>query len=197
MVDPTHLDENDTRTAPQARADALTTFCDDYLTHHNTRTRGGTKPHVVVNVSVTALHGEPEGPCELDGTVITTETARRYACDPAITAIFWDGDTIVGVGRSTRRIPPRLRLALDIRDGGCTWKGCEMPARFCDGHHIIHWIDGGETELDNLRLLCRRHHRKIHLAEGADPEEPRSTWDAEPGTESLVATVAIGRLATG
>jgi len=31
-----------------------------------------------------------------------------------------------------------------------------------DGHHIIHWPDGGLTELDNLVSLCRPHHRRVH-----------------------------------
>jgi predicted restriction endonuclease len=26
----------------------------------------------------------------------------------------------------------------------------------------VHWIHGGETNLDNLVLLCKRHHRMIH-----------------------------------
>ena len=46
------------------------------------------------------------------------------------------------------------------RDGGCRFPGCGL--RFCDAHHIKHWADGGETRLDNLVLLCRRHHRAVH-----------------------------------
>ena len=32
----------------------------------------------------------------------------------------------------------------------------------CDGHHLVHWVDGGETNLDNCILLCKRHHRMVH-----------------------------------
>ena len=65
------------------------------------------------------------------------------------------------VGRKTRSIPPALRRALRSRDRGCRFPGC-THTRFVDGHHIHHWADGGETRMDNLVLLCRRHHVAVH-----------------------------------
>jgi hypothetical protein len=53
-----------------------------------------------------------------------------------------------------------LRRALEVRDRGCTFPGCAL--RFTDGHHIVHWADGGPTDLDNLVMLCGTHHRFIH-----------------------------------
>src|SRR5207249_11862238 len=44
----------------------------------------------------------------------------------------------------------------------CRWPACERPASWCDGHHLVHWIEGGETNLDNCVLLCKRHHRLVH-----------------------------------
>jgi hypothetical protein len=57
-------------------------------------------------------------------------------------------------------VPPAIRRALEHRDCGCRFPGC--ASRFCDAHHVEHWIDGGRTRLDNLVLLCRRHHRAVH-----------------------------------
>jgi hypothetical protein len=54
-----------------------------------------------------------------------------------------------------------MRRALVARDGGCRFPGC-THTKFVDGHHIRHWANGGETSLDNLVLLCRRHHRLVH-----------------------------------
>jgi hypothetical protein len=71
-----------------------------------------------------------------------------------------EGKTI-DVGRKTRTIPAALRRALDARDGGCRFPGCTNRI-FTDGHHILHWLEGGETSLDNTVLLCRRHHRYLH-----------------------------------
>jgi hypothetical protein len=71
--------------------------------------------------------------------------------------------SVLDVGQKTRTIPPAIRGALEARDRHCQFPGC--TARRCDGHHIRHWADGGPTRLDNLTLLCRRHHRAVH--EGA------------------------------
>ena len=68
--------------------------------------------------------------------------------------------SILGVGRRTRTIPPALRRALQARDRGCRFPGCDC--RFTDAHHVVHWADGGRTDLRNLVLLCRRHHRAVH-----------------------------------
>ena len=70
-----------------------------------------------------------------------------------------DGN-VLDVGRKTRTIPSAIRRALSARDTRCQFPGCS--ARRCDAHHIEHWVDGGPTSLDNLVLLCRRHHRLVH-----------------------------------
>lgn len=68
--------------------------------------------------------------------------------------------SVLGVGRRTRTIPPALRRALDVRDRGCRFPSCGR--RFTSAHHIVHWADGGRTDLENTVLLCRRHHRLVH-----------------------------------
>ena len=66
------------------------------------------------------------------------------------------------VGRSSRVVTPAQRQALAVRDGGCVFPGCSRPLAWCEGHHVWHWLDGGPTDLDNLALLCRAHHRAVH-----------------------------------
>jgi hypothetical protein len=66
------------------------------------------------------------------------------------------------VGRSTRVVSPAQRQALAVRDGGCVFPGCSRPLAWCEAHHVWHWLDGGATDLDNLALLCRAHHRAVH-----------------------------------
>jgi hypothetical protein len=58
-----------------------------------------------------------------------------------------------------RRIASRAQtLALIARDGGCSFPACDVRPEWCERHHIISWLDGGLTNLDNLTLVCRYHH---------------------------------------
>jgi len=66
------------------------------------------------------------------------------------------------VGRATRVVAPAQRAALAVRDGGCVFPGCDRPLAWCGAHHLHHWVDGGPTDLANLALLCRAHHRAVH-----------------------------------
>jgi hypothetical protein len=68
---------------------------------------------------------------------------------------------VLSLGRKRRTVSPALRRALDARDRGCRFPGC-VRTRFVDAHHVRHWSRGGETNLENLVLLCRRHHRLVH-----------------------------------
>ncbi len=69
---------------------------------------------------------------------------------------------MLGAGRKTRNIPRHLRRALVARDKGCVFPGCGRTVHV-DGHHVKFWTaERGETELDNLVLLCRFHHRLVH-----------------------------------
>ena len=69
------------------------------------------------------------------------------------------------VGRARRLPSGRLRCALQLRDRWCRFPGCGVPASRTHSHHVVHWIDGGPTELANLISLCGFHHRRVH--EGA------------------------------
>ncbi|MFT5141179.1 MAG: hypothetical protein ACI9H8_001701 [Lysobacterales bacterium] len=117
-----------------------------------------------VHTDKTVLQQHGQGAeAELEGHAnIAAETTRRMACDASV--VHWlnghNGEAL-NVGRKTRSIPPAIRRALGRRDGGCRFPGCSCT-RFVDAHHINHWADGGETKMDNLVLLCRRHHRMVH-----------------------------------
>jgi Domain of unknown function (DUF222)/HNH endonuclease len=66
------------------------------------------------------------------------------------------------LGRASRVITPAQRNALAVRDRGCMFPDCDRPLAWCEGHHLVHWADGGPTDLANLALLCRQHHRAVH-----------------------------------
>ena len=66
------------------------------------------------------------------------------------------------VGRASRVVQAAQRTALAVRDGGCVFPGCDRPLAWCEAHHLRHWLHGGPTDLANLALLCRAHHRAVH-----------------------------------
>ncbi|GAA4817526.1 HNH endonuclease signature motif containing protein [Tomitella cavernea] len=94
---------------------------------------------------------------------MSTSVLRRMACDAAVTPILVDGrGTPLDLGRTVRLASRAQRRALAARDRGCAFPGCTRPIAWTDAHHIIHWADGGPTDLDNLVLLCTAHHRAVH-----------------------------------
>jgi hypothetical protein len=154
----------------QRRADGLAALAERFLAQPPQADEGlatADRFQVTINVSAETLpeYGEidPEDPPTIeDGPVVAAETARRVCCDAAVIRVVESGvGEPLDVGRKTRVIPPAIRRALKRRDRRCRFPGC-VNRRFVDGHHIVHWADGGATRLDNLILLCRHHHRVVH-----------------------------------
>lgn len=83
-------------------------------------------------------------------------------CDSALHRLVWAGrSSVLDYGVATRTIPANLWNPLVIRDEHCRWPGCDRPGSWCHGHHVTFFPDG-PTNSDNLVLLCRRHHRRVH-----------------------------------
>jgi Domain of unknown function (DUF222)/HNH endonuclease len=124
--------------------------------------RGNAGYEVSVHVDLDVLSRDGPGQVRLkDGPALAPETARRLACDASLIPVLEREGHILSVGRKTRAVPPSIARAVEARDGGCRFPGCEHR-RFLDKHHIIHWGWGGETDKSNLILLCRYHHRLAH-----------------------------------
>ena len=149
--------------AGQRRADALGLVAESALAADLDPGSAGDRYQVVVHVDADALQADATtGQAALDtGVGVPAGTSRRLACDAARVVMRHGHDgTVLDVGRKTRTIPPAIRRALETRDRRCRFPGCESHR--CDAHHLRHWADGGATRLDNLVLLCRRHHRAVH-----------------------------------
>jgi hypothetical protein len=146
---------------------------------------------VTVELASLLGHAAPGGEGGWVGP-LPAETCRRLACDAALTRAITchhDGDgngdgglagrlraavavlppalggarcELLDLGRATRVVSAAQRRALAVRDGGCSFPGCDRPLAWCDAHHLRHWVHGGPTDLANLVLLCRAHHRDVH-----------------------------------
>ncbi len=155
------------------QADSLVLLAETLLANGAHGLSAGDRQLVTVHVNVNALAGSDANnakpsdaedvQCHVhDGPALAREVVRRFACDASVVALLEsERGEVLDVGRKTRAIPPALRRALDHRDKGCKFPGCNCT-RFVDAHHIEHWADGGETRLDNLVLLCRTHHGLVH-----------------------------------
>ena len=155
----------DDRTYDRRMADALVDMSMHALDNGLVPQSASQRTHLQVTTSLETLKGLDGAPgAELEFSLpISAKAVERLACDCSITRILLDSDSmVIDVGRAKRVISGPARKALNVRDRGCTWPGCDRPATWSSGHHLVHWIHGGTNEPHNLTLLCYRHHWMVH-----------------------------------
>jgi hypothetical protein len=162
-IDPTSV----AKTIDAFRADALTQIATGYLNSSLDDALNHRRP-VTLNLTIdlATLLGMAENPGELSGYgVIPASVARELAADAKWRRFITDPMTgaLLDFGRESYEPPQVLVDFLMARDQTCRFPGCRQPARIADIDHAQSWESGGETNLENLGLLCRRHHRlKTH-----------------------------------
>ncbi|NIK57735.1 HNH endonuclease signature motif containing protein [Kribbella shirazensis] len=123
----------------------------------------GAKANITVTIDLhdlTAATADAVGDTVYSGG-LSAATIRRLACDAKVIPLVLGAHSEpLDVGRCERLVTRAMRRALNARDRGCVV--CGAPPVMCDAHHLISWIDGGETKVTNLALLCRRHHVDLH-----------------------------------
>jgi hypothetical protein len=156
----------DGRSARQRRADALTDICRAALGTDLLPTAGGEPVQLVITCGYDPLTRQL-GVGMLDtGVRLSPDTVRRLACDAVVLPAILGGQSqVLDLGRQRRLFTGSVRRALVLRDGGCAFPACDRPPAWCQGHHIVSWLDHGHTDLDNGVLLCGWHHRLIHQGE--------------------------------
>ncbi len=123
----------------------------------------GDRPRISVMMGYQQLKDQAEQAGLLtDGTKITAGELRRLLCDAELVpVVLGNNSEVLDIGRTQRLVTPTIRRALSLRDGGCTFPGCNTPDAGCEAHHINPWWNGGTTSLNNLVLLCPHHHAII------------------------------------
>ncbi len=151
------------RTALDAVADALVDVCAFFNANHDRPGTPRQRPHVELNVDADTLTERRRWrrPA-ITPRSSTHVTADALLCDCVIHRVQRAGNAILSYGRATRTVPVDLFRATAARDGGCRFPGCDRKVAWCDAHHIHYWRHLGLTELENLVLLCNRHHHQIH-----------------------------------
>jgi hypothetical protein len=124
---------------------------------------GGERPHISAIIDFEAQRRHARGAQLEFGGMTTPAQLRRLLCDAKITPVVLGGaGQPLDVGREKRCVTPAQRKAIAARDRGCAHPGCDKTPSWCEVHHIIHWLHGGRTDIDNLVMLCRAHHNTIH-----------------------------------
>ena len=174
---------DDPRCGSQRRADGLVALAQQALDSGTLPITGGVKPQVTIVVDAAVMFGG-SGPAARADHVgpLARPHLLALTCDAELllARISRDG-TLVSLHSGARVVTGGLRRAVNARDRGCVHTGCSTPAAACHAHHVQHWADGGTTSINNLVLLCPRHHAGWHrgtvsrrnLRLPGDPEPPQ------------------------
>jgi len=158
------FDQEDPRNEHERNGDALAEAFNHINNAPDVPTIGGDRAVVTVTLE------EPE---RRAGKVLlgelgysTASHLRRLCCDTkVIPAVLGTKSEILDIGRSHRLASRGQCRALALRDRGCSRPGCRRPPKHCRAHHLIPWSKGGETNIDNMALLCDFQHRELHHTE--------------------------------
>jgi hypothetical protein len=153
------------------RFDALTQIAERIVAERPARAERGDVGRLALVVDTDGLaemaasaHGDDvdAGELTLGGRRVAPEVAKRWACDIRSSVMLEHDGHAHDEGRDTRVVSRKLRRALHRRDGGmCRFPGC-ATTQWLHAHHIVHWVDEGPTDLDNLVSLCGFHHSLVH-----------------------------------
>jgi hypothetical protein len=147
------------------------------------------KTTLVVTMGLEVLQGRCRGAgLTPAGQLLTAQTVRRLACDAQLVpVVLGSRGVILDQGEAVRLFNRAQIRHLWLRDQHCTFPGCTKPAAWTDAHHLVHWADGGASDVRNAALLCRAHHTVVHRERYAGhvvdgPHGPHVEWDLTPGS---------------
>jgi hypothetical protein len=139
------------------QADAFLNMVTGYLSDTKNDKQSNDNYLVTIHVEQSALQGK-EG-----RSALPIETVKRICCDShAVVLTETEKGEPLSIGRKSRIVPKGIERAVRARDNNC----CKFPGchnrRFLQCHHVEHWSNNGETSMENLMLLCTKHHTLLH-----------------------------------
>ncbi len=185
---PADANGDDTRTPGQRMHDALEDLCDRFLRSGTLPDSGGVPATVAVTMTLAQLQERTGRVTTAFGGDLSIGQLLHAACEAEIIPVVLnDAGGIMAYGRSQRFATAGQTKALRARDRGCTFPGCRRPPQWCQRHHVKEWLrDDGDTDLDNLVLLCAYHHHsfehwgwQVQMRDGMPWWTPPATIDPE------------------
>lgn len=190
----------ETITPGMRRADALLALVHHHCQQALAPSVGGDRPRIVVTMSYDKLvkaatdAGLVCGHVTGSGEPMAPGVLRQLLCDAdVLPAVLGGPSQVLDVGRAQRLVTAPIRAALELRDGGCVFPGCEKPPHACHAHHLRPWWAGGATALANLVLVCAHHHGIVEP--GHDPTADR--WQVRLRDDGLPEVVPPRRADPG
>lgn len=184
-------------TPAMRRADGLLAMVNHHSQQALAPVHGGDRPRISVILSYDKLLKTAHDNEQLAGTLagsgepVAPGVLRRLLCDADLLPVVLGGPSeVLDVGTSQRFVTAAQRQALEVRDGGCAFPGCDKPPQDCHAHHIVPWWQGGPTSLANLVLACPHHHGIIEP--GRDPAADR--WQIRLGPDSTPEVIPPKRV---
>ncbi len=151
----------DARTTAQRLADGLILLCDAYA--KGEVTGGREKPTILITFPAESFEGSSDEPgVTAQGDRIPAHVVRRLAENAHLHRVVVAGSKILDLGMRVRFATDAQYQALVVRDRGCRWPGCHIPAAWCEIDHLVPFTEGGATTLDNLVMWCSHHHHEKH-----------------------------------
>ncbi len=176
----------DLRNHAQKRHDAFATVVMVAAASGGMPTLGGAAPTLVVSVRAQDYAGRT-GRATIDGAGydVPLGVADHVACSGLVQRVLFDDHGAIGaIGTTGRIFNAHQRRAIVLRDRKCLIPGCEIPAAWCEVHHVIEYSRGGPTHTSNGVLLCWHHHRtldtgawRIRMRDGTPEIRGPSWWD--------------------
>ena len=155
--------KDEKRNEGQRRSDAMLDLLHRALRGGRLGKTGGQVPHLNITVELETLLRLRDNPGSIAGAgPALYETIERHLCDAAVCITVLDENKVLLAGRERRTFSGPLRRALTLKKQTCDCPGCDRPAEWCEGHHLLSWVLGGKTLPEEGALLCRYHHRLVH-----------------------------------
>ncbi|WP_116040820.1 HNH endonuclease signature motif containing protein [Amycolatopsis palatopharyngis] len=153
----------DPRSTAQRQGDALAEIISRTARADDLPTTGGERAIVTVTVSLADLEQRAETAMLNASGYTSISQLRRWCCEAKVLpAVLGTQGEVLDLGRSARLANAAQRRALAIRDRGCVRPGCTRGPKWCQVHHVISWLYNGPSDLDNMILVCAKHHRELH-----------------------------------
>ncbi|TDO52722.1 HNH endonuclease [Kribbella sp. VKM Ac-2527] len=185
--------QRDPRSRGKLQADGLTDILHTAAATGAAPAHGGIKPHITVTISLADLLAATGTGDLAHGGTLSAAAIRRLACDAGIIPLVLGANSEpLDVGTEERFVNRAMRRALNARDKGCIV--CGAPPAMCEAHHIVHWANGGPTTVENLVLLCKRHHIDVHhghwtiTMHNGQPQLSRPGWATPTPTHTPTPT---------